>query len=1031
MFLSKLSVKRPVTILMVVLIILLFGVLSFTNLGIDMMPDMNLPIVAVMTTYTGAGPEEIENRVTTMLESALASVSNVESITSTSSDGTSTILVQFSWGTDIEYAALKIRENIDLIKGYLPTDAGTPMVVQFDPSLLPVATYSVTADLNTAELTKLAEETIKPRLERIEGVASVSISGGYDRAIRVYLNEQKMHGYGLSTSTVSQMLAAQNLNSGAGTMDDSGLNYILKTQGEFGSVEEIENLTLTTPTGGQVKISDIGRVVDGFTDVTSYSFLDGRQTISLSVQKQSGSNTVLVANKVKEEMAAMERELYGNLTSINVMDQAQFIELAISTVFSSAILGALLAVLIIYAFLRSISSTLIIGISIPISVIATFILIHFAGLTINMMTLGGLALGVGMLVDNSIVVLESIFKKRQGGMESKEAAVYGAKEVATAISASTLTTLAVFLPITLLSGLASQIFRELALTVAFSLISSLVVALSLVPMLASKLMASPRSVKVMKKIDGKDGKKEERGLYHKYGNALDWSLRHRKSVMAILLVVVLAAVAMIPFMGTEFIPTMESGSINVNIEMPNGTSLEKTREATESLEDIIRAYPEVDYIYSSIGSNSTNTSSLVVNLVPSSERDRSEQECIDMLREATEDVPDVKLSFSGGFSMTMGGSAISITVSGRDLDTLQALGQEVMSVVDSVKGTTEVNFSMAEGQPEYDIVVDKEKASLYGLTSAQIATMVKTSLSGSTATIYRENGSEIDVIVQSEESSVKELKDIASIQLMTPTGVTIPLSQVARFEKGFGPMSIQHTNQERSATITASITEDVDLGTVTSEIEQRIEQEVNFPSGYSISYEGEQQNMMDSFSDLGYALIIAVVLVYMVMAAQFESLIQPFIVLFSMPLAMVGVTVGLMVTGRNFGITAFIGIIMLAGIVVNNAIVLVDYINQLKQRVYSTHDAIVEAGRVRLRPILMTALTTILGMLPMAIGVGEGSELQAPLAVSVVGGLFTSTFLTLFIIPVIYSLVDGVLVKIKKKFKRTKNKVSEPAIIEE
>lgn len=1022
MNISRFAAKRPVTILMVIFIVLLLGMVSLKSIGIDLFPEMNLPVAVVITSYEGCGPEEMETQVTKPIEEAIASVDNIENITSETREGLSMVVAEFSWGTDMDFATLKMRENIAMWRSVLPDDIQDPLVYQFDPSMMPILIMTFSGPQGQEELKDYAEDIIKPRLERIEGIASVYVSGGRDREIKVNLNMTKLDGYGITADTVASALAGQNLNSPVGTIDQAGYEYLLRTMGEFQSVEDIKNILIPLPKGGSIRLKEIATVADDYADITQYNYMNGQPTIAITVQKQSGANTVKVASEVLGEVEKLQKVLPKNSEIVPIMDQSKFIKRSINNVTRNAVIGAVLAILIIYFFLRNLSSTFIIGTAIPISVVATFILVYFGGLTLNLMSLGGLALGVGMLVDNAIVVLENIYRHRQHGKDKFNSSVDGASEVANAITASTLTTLAVFLPIVYVEGLASQLFRELAMTVAFSLLASLAVSLTLIPMLSSKFM---RTVNGNNGNANKTGVKKnllrkfkgiQEGLVHTYIKILSWTLRHRIKTVALALVCFAGSLMLIPFIGAEFIPDMDQGEFQITVELPKGTALEETKTMIQKLESYITEFDEVEYLYIVAGGTSqdlqmdtegqSHTGEIFVSLCDAKDRNITTEEMVEHLRQQFKDIPGVKteIDISNGFSMAGSSSPVSIKIKGDDLDVLKDLGSNISSIVKSVKGTREVSFSLEEGRPEMRMVIDRDKASSYGLTSAQIASAVRAAITGQVATLYRADGDEINIRIEAMERYKDNFENVRTLKITSPLGIKVPLSQLVDFQIVKGPTKITRDNQERTATVTADIA-GRDLGSVIQDITNKM-RDVAVPDGYSIEFGGEQKDMQEAFSDLSLALLLAIALVYMIMAAQFESLIHPFIIMFSMPFALVGAVLGLIITGRTFNVPAFIGLIMLAGIVVNNAIVMVDYINQLRKSGKGREEAIVEAGSIRLRPIFMTAMTTILAMLPIAVGIGEGAESQAPLATVVVGGLTVSTLLTLVIVPVAYTLTD-------------------------
>lgn len=1021
MYLSRLAVKRPVTIFMIVLIILLLGTVSLSRLGLDLFPDMELPYAVVITSYDGAGPEEIETLVTRPIEEAVASVDNVQEVMSVSREGLSMVQVGFTWGTDMDYASLDIREQVGFIEAMLPSDAGDPIVFQFDPAMMPIKVLTLSGPQGEAELRKIAEDVLKPRLERLEGVASVGLAGGLEREIRVRLDPVKLHGYGISADSVVSSLGAQNVNRPGGTVEQSRYEYLVRTMGEFTSMEDIQNVLITAPTGGSVRLGELALVEDGYSDINQKTFMNGQAGVGIALQKQSGTNTVMVAETIEKEVTALERDLPHDTSITTVMDQSVFITGAIENIGRNAAVGALFAVFVIYFFLRNFRSTFIIATAIPISIIATFILIHFGGLTLNLMTMGGLALGVGMLVDNAIVVLENIYRHRQQGGRSGESAVKGASEVANAIIASTLTTMAVFLPIVFVEGLASQIFSEFAMTVAFALLASLAVSLSFIPMLSSKM-----AVKIEKENSGEANSKVrekilesskafQNRLTNFYRSVLEKVLRFRLKVVVGVTAIFIASLMLIPFVGAEFIPRMDTGEFEVEFELAHGASLSETEDMGRRLESIIMEYDEVEHLYLSIGAGSmdimlgtegqSNVGQIYANIGSVTKRDISIDQMIEELRQRFSEIPGLDSSITAEGGMPLGDAApVSIEIKGDEFEVLEELGRNITSLVESVEGTREVTFSMEEGRPEVQVVVDRDKASSYGLTSSQIAGAVRTSLTGSVASLYREDGDEINIRVESLSEGRRDMESVRSLLIGTPGGTAVPLSAVADFKMAEGPTSITRDNQIRSAYVNADIT-GRDLGSINEEIMEKVD-ELILPEGYTVDFGGEMREMMDAFGDLTLALLLAVVLVYMIMAAQFESLMHPFVIMFTLPLAVIGVVLGLFVTGRTFNVPAFIGVIMLAGIVVNNAIVMVDYINQLRRSGMNRREAILEAAPIRLRPILMTALTTILAMLPLAIGIGEGAEVQAPLATVVVAGLIFSAFLTLIVIPVVYTFMD-------------------------
>ncbi|MDR5658685.1 efflux RND transporter permease subunit [Serpentinicella sp. ANB-PHB4] len=1034
MNLSKLAVKRPVTILMMVLVVVLLGSISLSRLPMDLLPEIEVPVAIVNTSYSGAGPHEIENMVTRPIESAVATVDSIESVHSISSEGNSIIIAQFDFGTDMDFATLEMREKVDLVKGFLPDGTTDPMVMKIDPNAAPIVELSITGGNDLAAVQNLSEDIIKPRLERIEGVASVDVSGGYSNVVEINVNQQSLEGYGLNMTQLTQLVGASNLNLPGGNVTRGDQSLAIRTMGEFNSVEEIRDMPITLPTGGIIKLDDIADVNITLGDLNSVSRTNGQDSINVAIQKQSGTNTVQVARLIHSEIEALQSE-YTNINIITVFDQSFFITEAIDNVFKNAIFGALLAVLILYLFLRNIGTTLIIGTSIPVSVVATFILLYFNGITLNLMTLGGLALGIGMLVDNAIVVLENIYRFRTEGHSKTEAAVKGASEVAMAVTASTLTTVAVFIPIVFVEGITSIIFKELALTVTLSLTASLIVSLTLIPMLSSKILKDENIV---------NNQKEKRKRFsvifnafdkffsaveNRYKKVLSWSLVYRKSTVFIAVLVFLSSMGSIFLIGAEFFPPIDEGQINIDVNLPLGSQQHQVNEVILEIEEEIESINYVDTVFSGInagggfnmGGNVNNRGRMTLTLVPMSERSKSTGEVAEEVRGMVRDIPGAEISVYEASDMMMGigGDPVSISVKGESLETLEMITQDFRSLIEGVDGTSEVSTSFSEGTPEVRVYVNKNQAANYGLTAAQIGNEIRNATSGITATRFNYGGAEIDVVIRGMDNASESLSKLQQVGIPTPMGGNVPLDIVSNIQIERGPIQITREDQQRVVTVSSQIT-DRDLRSVTSDIEREIEK-YDMPDGYFYEFGGQNEELDKAISDLMLAFILAVVLIYMVLAAQFESLVHPFTIILSVPLAFSGGLLGLLVTGRTLNVPALIGVIILAGIVVNNAIVLVDYINTLRKEGKERTDAIISAGPVRLRPILMTTLTTALGLFPLALGIGEGAEVQAPMATVVIGGLILSTLLTLVLIPVVYTLIDDLSIKMRNLINRDTN----------
>ena len=1029
MFVSGMSVKRPVTTLMFMFIAILLGFVSLSRLPVDLYPQIEVPVAIVTVDYPGVAPQEMETLVTRPIEQAVSTVSNLNMVESFSSEGTSIIVVQFEYGTDMDFAALDMREKVDLVKGALPDGASSPLVLKIDPNAMPIIELSMAADMPVDRLQSIIEDNIISRLERLEGVASVDSFGGQEREVRVKLDPVRMSQYGISVAQVQNILRSENLNLPGGRVQRGNQELLIRTMGEFSSIEEIKNLPITLRTGEAIRMVDIAEVDLQFKDVSSLSRFNGETSIGLSITKQSVANTVIVAQRVIEEVGKLRSE-FPDITMEIAVDQSEFINSSISNVTKNALYGGLLAVIILFLFLRNIRSTFIVAIAIPVSIISTFALMYFGDLSINLISLGGLALGVGLLVDNSIVVLENIYRLAEEGKDIKKASVEGAKQVGMAVFASTMTTVAVFLPIVFVEGFTAIIFKQLSYTVTFSLLASLVIALTVVPMLSSKILRVGEQKTRKRKGIGLgiilDGfSKAIDGVNNFYSSLLKSALRHRLISVIIALVVLISSLFLVTMVGSEFFPMEDEGSFSVQIEMPFGASLNETDEMVKRVEEIVNQIPEKSRVFTRVGGSSgfnltaSNTSNVNVNLKPISERERETAEIVQWVRRETQSIAGAEITvsetsaMSGGFG---GGTPISIDVKGDNLETLEEIATQFRDIIRNVPGTSEVSIGVEDGDPEARVVIDRSRASIYGVSAAEVANSLRASIEGVRATSLKMMDSEIDVIVSLDESVKSSVENMKQIEILTSTGRIVTLGQIADVEFGNSPTQIRRSSQVRTISVTSGIY-GRDLGSIVSDIEKELER-YPMPDGYTYSFSGEQEQMAEAFSGLILALVLSIIIVYMILASQFESLLHPFTVILSVPFALSGGFIGLFITGKALSVPAFIGIIMLAGIVVNNAIVLIDYINQTREAVSSRTEAIIKAVKDRFRPIMMTTLTTVLGLVPIAIGGAEGGNTIAPLAIVVIGGLTLSTVFTLSFIPVVYSLFDDLSIKIKKVLKR-------------
>ncbi|ADQ14300.1 efflux RND transporter permease subunit [Halanaerobium hydrogeniformans] len=1003
MKISEFSIKRPVTTSMIILAVILIGIVALLNLSLDLYPDITFPGAAIVTSYSGVGSEEIENLVTRPIESSVSTVEGVQAVRSTSAMGSSTVVVEFNWGRDMDFAVLDLREQIDMISGTaLPDGADNPLVFKFDPAMLPIMVYGVSADdLDLAELKEETEDQLIPRLERTPGVAQVNLQGGLEREIIVSLKRDRLNHYNLDYETIKGILAQENVNVSAGDVRQGNRELLVRTIGKFSSIEEIKDVNIPVGERGFVKLSDIAEVEDGFADVQTISRTDGKESISLSIQKQTDANTVDVAEAVKEEVEAIKGD-YPDYNFAVAFDQSEFIVDSINSVSRNAIIGGLLAVLILYLFLRNIRSTLIIATAMPVSIIATFVLMFFADVNLNVISLGGLALGVGMLVDNAVVVLENIYRYRSMGQGRIEAAKEGSSEVGMAIVASTITTVVVFLPIVFVEGLAGELFKDLALTVAFSLLASLMVALTLIPMLSSKYLKVTQKEIERGKTEGK--------IRKKYRSLLTSALNHRWVIIGILLVSLVGSFALLPRIGFEFIPATDQGDISISYNLPVGTVLSESDQAAAKIEEILFDLPEVETVIANIGSGnmmqtatSSHTGNFNVSLVPASERDRTTIEVMEEIRQKV-NIPDLDINVSeqGGPG---GGDdkPVNVRLRGDNLEILEREIQRAVMEIEDIEGLVELEDSFDEGRPELHLKVNRSMSSRFGLNVNQIANTVRSAVSGDVATRYEVDGDEYDIRVRLDGKEIESSTQLEDLTIRSPGGNMIPLNRFVSTEITEGPVEILRRDQERYAEITADI-QGRDLGSVMGEIQQRLE-ELELPDGYRFTYEGEFEDTIEAFESLIFAFGLAAILVYMVMASQFESLVHPFTIMFTIPMAIIGVIFGLFISGSIISVPSFLGLITLSGIVVNNAIVMVDFINQLRRRGQNKIEAIINAASIRLRPIMMTALTTILALLPIAFGIGEGAEATQPMGIVIVSGLSFATFLTLFVIPIVYSLL--------------------------
>ncbi len=1019
MSLSSVSVRRRITFMMVFVFIIGVGFFGLSQLGIDLFPKLEFPMVIVASTMQGAGPEEMENLVTKYLEEAVSRVENVKEVSSTSSNGSSVIMAEFAWGHSLETAETDIRRQLDLYGSALPEDCSDPMVLAMDPSMQPILFIGMSSPvLDDFALRKLIEDEIEPRLARQEGVGSVSVAGGLIREIQIMVDPAKLEGTGLTISQIVGALAQVRNDKPAGNLDSGGETINIRVEASITSLEDLEQLVIGGNQNGPVLLRDVAEVVDGEAEVNELIRMNQTPSLFIYVQRRSDANTVNVCQTVQDELDKIGEEYEGQVVPYVMYDQSTFITQSIGNLSTTAVTATILAFLVLLFFLRSPRGAGIAGSAIPISIVVTFAAMHFFDVDLNMISLAGLALAVGMLVDNSIVVLENIYRHRSMGHSAIESAIKGSQEVGMAITASTLTTLAVFIPILFVPGLAGQMFREMVLTIVFSLVVSLFVALSLVPLLSSfaeKLLPQHKDNSLGDKI-----KKWFENLEAKYNGMLKKTVAKKKITLIVTGVAFLASLALITIIKTEFLPSNDDGMIQLAMETAIGTDLETTNAMTLALEDSIAAiFDEGDLItlYSQVGSaggmdaifggdKGSYSIEMMLRLVPLTDRNIGQAEYEEKIRAFLDNVAGLEYDISGG--NFMGGSAIEVKIFGDDLDVLATESERMRELISEIEGVREPKTTMDNMIPELTFRQDYTMLALQGAHPSNVASELSNAFGNSPATIFREEGDEFNVVVQYPENirNTREELDYLSV-------LGSPAINYGTFEERLISTSIRRTNQQRCVTLTCDVS-GRSLDKVAADVQEVIEE--NNDHNLRIEFGGEMKDQKETFLYLGIAIIVAALLVYMVMASQFESMLEPFIIIFTVPMAIIGVLVGLFITGTPLSVMSLIGVLMLAGIVVNNGIVMVDYANQiLRKKKNSLEEAIIEAATTRLRPILMTALTTMLAMLPLALGIGEGSETWAPMAITVIFGLAAATILTLIVEPCIYVVMGNRIAKKAKE----------------
>jgi len=1022
--LTRTAIDRPIATSMAFLIVIVLGIMSFRYLPVDLLPPIEYPQLSVATEYPNVGPEEIEKIITQRVENAIAGVPGVERVRSSSEEGDSRVTLEFAQGTDLDVAANDVRAALDRLRDDLPPEAEPPRIWKFDPNNFPVVIVGANSTMDLQRLTQVLEREVTKRFEQIPGVGSIDVWGGVYREVEIELKRDRLIASGLSSVQVQQAVAGENVNLPGGNVNSGIQQLYVRTLGEYESLDQIANTIITVVDEKPIRVKDVAEVKWGYEDVNRLVTIDGKPMVRFGIRKQSGANTVSVADGIRDEINRINEER-SDMELFVTTDQSEFIQKSIDNVQSSAIWGSLLAIFILYLFLRNKSSTAIIALSIPISIIATFALLYFNGLTLNQMSFGGLALGVGLIVDNAIVVLENIVRLREEkGKDLEESSLVGTKEVGGAIIASTLTTSVIFLPVVFMQTISGIIFQQLALVVVFALLCSLFVALTLVPMLCSKFLT-------VKPDESKEAKKKGwfqryfRMLEHKYSKMIDKTLDRKPLVFGITGVLVISAFLVVPIIPMELTPPMDADEIDIDLEMAEGTNIAVQNEYLKELEQVVRAALPMEDVEHFTTDVRDGRAEVEVAMVDASERNMGTSELADHIRKKVQGLipgADIRVDAQSGLWMLRrifgsgGAEDVEVQLRGYNLDQAEKIAQEMMLRIEEIPEISGVRTDRREGQPEQNIRFDREKIADLGLTVREVAQVIQTNIGGSRAGTFRVGGDEFPINVRLRPNDRLSTTDLENISIRTPSGQVLPVSAVVSKDKGRGPTDIRRVNSQRVSYISATLESGVPLSIAVEKIQTKLA-DMQLPEGFSIVYGGEYEEQQKAAADFQLSIIMALILIYMVMAGQFERFFDPLIVMFSVPLAVIGVVPTLLLTGTSLNMQSLMGIIMLIGIVVNNAIVLVDYINLMRRdRNMNVRRAVIESGKLRLRPILMTTLTTVLGLLPLAFGLGAGAELQASLARVVIGGLIASTLVTLVFIPVAYVSMESALEKIRARW---------------
>ncbi len=1042
MWLTRLALRYPISTFLFAATVLIFGYVSFSQLPVDLLPNITIPTVSVVTYYNGASPLDMEQTVTRLIERTVASVNDVNYVQSNTREGISAVRVNFNWDANLDAGLVDVVQRINRIMSLLPTGIVQPSALRFDITQLPVCVVAVSGDMDERDLYDLAFNTIEPQLEHLDGVASAQVLGGRIREIHVTLDRDRLEALQLPVSTVMNAVANSNIIIPSGDLKTGQFDYSLKTESQFNVVHPMEDIVIKTVNGVPIKIKDVGHVDDSYQEQTELIRVNGRPGLNLRVQKLANANTVDVVDNVVKALP----KLSGIPPNVNLsisFDQSVYIRQTIAGLQREALLGATLAMIVILLFLRNIRGTTIVLVAIPLSILITFIWFRFGGSTLNIMTFGGLALAVGRLVDDSIVELEAIsrhYNERKTGQTKIEATLEAAKEVASPIFVSTLTTVIVFLPIVFLSGIAKLLFIPLTMTIAVALFGSFFVSRTVTPLMCLRFLPPEKhlnrtSVAFSDRMRVKAHDALE-ALDQWYETRLQWVLHHRRLIIYGTLGLAIASLGLLKFIGTEFFPDQDEAQFSVSIKLPVGSRVEETLKATQNLEKIIQQnVPEAQTLISDIGvpsaksgnffgrNSGSHAANIQVALTPSESRKRSVFDIVKALRPKLAAVPGIATFVTPGgflrFLLNFGSNApIDVEIRGYDLATGSAIAKQVYAAVSSTPGATDVQVSREDNLPELRVQIDREKAGTLGVNVADISNTINTCINGSVASLFTDpvSGNQYNILVRLNESDRSNIDDIRNLLVQSSSGQGVRLGNIARIDKSSSPVQIDRKYQQRIVDVTANVT-GRDLGSVAKDINDKLAQ-ISIPPGFEVKQTGNVEQQQETFRDLALAFGLAIILVYVVMASQFQSLMDPFIIMFTVPLGIIGVFWMLALTGTTLSVTSFQGVIVMVGIVVSNGILLVDYTNRIRLRGVELHQAVLRASRTRLKPILMTSLATVLGLIPMAAGIG-GESTQAPLAIAVIGGLTVSTGLTLFFVPVLYTVFE-------ERFKRVLNKEEGP-----